>query len=200
MFWIIVFGVIALFVWICCTGSNPSNASIAQNNYAEYPPYYMSEEQAFYIGKEWITPTVRRGGFLTPRSGYSEFPIVVKYLPDDTYLGLFDGYAMTTNEYEISIFREDHELLGDIPSGNKWLYELIEKEGGYVHCYGCMMCRGIDRVTGYPDGWYGNVCVETNKHETLIRNSEHNTRDKFYQFRKGELQDFLGCMQGQDEE
>ena len=205
MLWIIILGIVALFVWACCTGGDPSPLNTSKNeeidpyDYSEYPPEYMSVEQGYYVGEKCIG--------LTPRKGYRKFPMVgMKYRDlDFTYLGKFEGYAHSefcneADEYAIAIYREDEEHVGYLPRGNKRLHELIDNEGGYVHCYGYIACRGIHRVTDEPAVWYAEVCVESNKYAVSGRNKEYSTPDKFYPFTEGGLKDFLDLKQGQDDE
>ena len=200
MLWMIIFGIVALFIWACCTGNDSSPLNSPKKDDIDLYEYsnYLSEEKGFYVGEKSIP--------LMERMGYSKFPMVgMDHMAlDDNYLGKFEGYASSSllnkDKYEIWVNREEDEWVGNIPSGNKWLYELIEKEGGYVHCYGYIACRRIDRVTGYPESWYAEVCIETNKREVSIRNYESSKQDKFYKFTKGGLKKFLDLMQDQEDE
>lgn len=113
-----------------------------------------------------------------------------------SHIGKFEGYASTDehNEhdpYAVAIYREDHIHLGFLPKGSVKMHDYIEEQGGVVHCYGYVACRGVDADTEEPSGFYAAVCVENDWVEVAERNKEYNTTDKYYIYEEGELKAFL---------
>lgn len=203
MVFFIILGVVA-FLLLAAMGAfnqeEDGSTSYNSNSNTSYSkttdPMWLSlleEGQDYYVGEKCIG--------LSARKGYSKIPMVgmMHRNLDRSDLGKFEGWAEaeTDNEhdpYAIAIYREDYIHVGYLPRGNSELHELIESEGGRVHCYGFIACERLDDY-GEPEYYYAAVCVETDKDLVVERNKPYDTTDKFYEYNEGDLQETLEIYQ-----
>lgn len=167
--------------------------AIPRDQYLD-PPYPVQQKQAYYVGKKLIG--------LSPRKGYSRGWLVgMSYrgllLTD---IGKFEGYAEAQpnnphDPHAIAIYREDHTHVGYLMRGQQEVWEHIRQQGGYVHVYGYIACKGILAQDEKPVGWYAEVCVEVDPLQVVKRNDPYKTTDKFYPYTPGWLQTFLSEKQ-----
>lgn len=167
--------------------------AIPRDQYLD-PPYPVQQKQAYYVGKKLIG--------LSPRKGYSRGWLVgMSYrgllLTD---IGKFEGYAEAQpnnphDPHAIAIYREDHTHVGYLMRGQQEVWEHIRQQGGYVHVYGYIACKGILAQDEKPVGWHAEVCVEVDPVQVIERNAPYKTTDKFYPYTPGWLQTFLSEKQ-----
>lgn len=169
-------------------GRQPQKSAVRKPQYIT-----LSPKQQYYASWKTIG--------LTARSGYQKFTMVgmAHRSISARALGKFEGYAVAQTDnlydkYAIAIFREDTKHVGFLRRGNVKLHHYIAKQGGMVHCYGYIACRKFERGR-VLDGFYAEVCVETDVAEVKIRNKPYNTDDKFYDYEKGKLQELLKMSQ-----
>lgn len=167
--------------------------AIPRNQYLD-PPYPVQQKQAYYVGKKLIG--------LSPRKGYSRGWLVgMSYRGLQlTDIGKFEGYAEAQQDnphdpHAIAIYREDHTHVGYLMRGQHDVWEHIQQQGGYVHVYGYIACKGILAQDEKPVGWYAEVCVEVDPLQVVDRNAPYKTTDKFYTYTSGWLQNFLSEKQ-----
>lgn len=149
----------------------------------------LSPEQQYYASWKNIGLTARRG--------YQKFTMVgmEHRCIGARALGKFEGYAVAQTDnpfdkYAIAIFREDAKHVGFLRRENIKLHRYIAEQGGMVHCYGYIACNKFEKGR-VVDGFYAEVCVETDMNIVNVRNKAYDTSDKFYKYEKGKLKEAL---------